>query len=222
MNGHPRNDDLQELLSGSLPEEHALRIRRHLERCSACREEAEALGALVASLGKLPREVRPGRDLRADMWRRIDEEEHGLQATPDSARNPARRSAAPFRFSLAAAALVLVAVTAAIAIAISGMSEGEEQSIDAAVPALRVAEQRYEAASSELEALLDEQRDLLAPATREVLERSLAAIDAAVAEARAALSVDPGNAMLAHMLMVVYDKKLDILRAATQAPMGIL
>jgi hypothetical protein len=217
MNGHPRNDELHDLVSGTLPEERALSVRRHVDSCEACREDVAAVTALVASLQALPHEIRPERDLRAGIWRRIDAADDGLQATPRSTGMPALGRIFPARWSLAAAALVLVAVTAAASIAI-GTLRGTAEPVDPAVPALRVAEARYDAASSELQALLDEQRDLLAPATREVLERSLAAIDAAVDEARAALSDDPGNTMLAYMLMTAYDRKLDILRAASQAP----
>jgi hypothetical protein len=41
---------------------------------------------------------------------------------------------------------------------------------------------------------------------------------AVVRSNRAALPDDPGNTMLAYMLMTAYDRKLDILRAASQAP----
>jgi hypothetical protein len=218
MNEHPRNDELHDLVSGTLPEERAMPVRRHVDSCEACREEVEAASALVASLRSLPLEIRPERDLRAGIWRRIDEADDGLQATSRATEMPARSGISPARWSLAAAALVLVAVTAAASIAIGTLRGTADQPVDPAVPALRVAEARYDAASSELQALLDEQRALLAPATREVLERSLAAIDAAVDETRAALSDDPGNAMLARMLMTSYDRKLDILRAASQAP----
>jgi hypothetical protein len=83
------------------------------------------------------------------------------------------------------------------------------------------AEARVVSATRELEALLAEQTGMLAPATREVIDNSLRAIDAAVAEARTALDGDPGNPMLSHMLMAAWEKKLGVLRAASQVPIGI-
>ncbi|HUF67960.1 MAG TPA: zf-HC2 domain-containing protein [Longimicrobiales bacterium] len=237
MNEHPRDDVLQDLVSGSLDSGATSRIERHLEACPDCRAEVNALRSLVASLGDLPAAVLPGTDLRAGIWQRID----GEAATRPSAASPEDGSVASAalstpprlrfatgasRWPLATAALVLIAVTATVSIAIDRGISGRGEPADGAGgeragATMRAAEARVESAARELEALLAEQTGMLAPATREVINNSLSAIDAAVAEARTALDGDPGNPMLSHMLMAAWEKKLGVLRAASQVPIGI-
>lgn len=60
------------------------------------------------------------------------------------------------------------------------------------------------------------QRATLAPSTVAVVERSLATIDAAIAEARAALVADPANQSLAELLSTTYQHKVELLRRATE------
>jgi anti-sigma factor RsiW len=237
MNEHPRDDVLQDLVSGSLDSGATSHVERHLEACPDCRAEVNALRSLVASLGDLPDAILPGTDLRPGIWRRID----GEAATRPSAASPEDGSVAwaplstPLRLRFATgasrrplvmAALVLIAVTAIVSIAIDrGMSgRGAQADVaggERAGATMLAAEARVESATRELEALLAEQTGMLAPATREVIDNSLRAIDAAVAEARTALDGDPGNPMLSHMLMAAWEKKLGVLRAASQVPIGI-
>lgn len=73
-------------------------------------------------------------------------------------------------------------------------------------------ERTYLASVAEVQALLDAQRDVLAPATLETVDRALATIDAAIAEARAALLSDPANSELVALLETSYRQKLDLLR----------
>lgn len=237
MNEHPRDGVLQDLVSGSLESGATSRVERHLEACPACRAEVDALRSLVASLGDLPAAILPVTDLRPGIWQRID----GEAATRLSAASPEDGSAARAALStpprlrfeigasrrpLAMAALVLIAVTATVSIAIDRGFSGRGEPVDVAGgegagATMRAAEARVESAARELEALLAEQTGMLAPATREVINNSLSAIDAAVAEARTALDGDPGNPMLSHMLMAAWEQKLGVLRAASQVPIGI-
>lgn len=73
-------------------------------------------------------------------------------------------------------------------------------------------ERTYLASVAEVQSLLDAQRDVLAPATIETVDRALATIDAAIAEARAALLHDPANRAIAELLETNYRQKLDLLR----------
>ncbi len=73
-------------------------------------------------------------------------------------------------------------------------------------------ERTYLASVAEVQSLLDAQRGVLAPATIETVDRALATIDAAIAEARAALLADPANGALAELLETNYRQKLDLLR----------
>jgi hypothetical protein len=73
-----------------------------------------------------------------------------------------------------------------------------------------------------LRAALLRDQAVLEPETVRVLEQSLARIDAALADARAALAADPANAVLAEMLQANYEKKLDLLRRANLHARGRL
>jgi len=75
----------------------------------------------------------------------------------------------------------------------------------------------FVAASAELEAVLREGADRLQPDTREVLENSLATIDAAIAEAREALANDPGSPLVERRLVQALQFKLGVLRQGVSA-----
>ena len=81
---------------------------------------------------------------------------------------------------------------------------------------LAVAERGYERSIEALWRTLDERRDSLAPSTVATVERSLGIADSAIAEARAALEHDPSNRVLAELLVSNYERKLDLLRRATE------
>jgi molecular chaperone DnaK (HSP70) len=68
----------------------------------------------------------------------------------------------------------------------------------------------------ELERTLRQNSAQLDPATVEVLERSIAAIDAAIEESRAALAADPANETLHRQLENAMQKKIDLLRRANR------
>ena len=74
----------------------------------------------------------------------------------------------------------------------------------------------YVTAVSELETAFEEQRELLDPETIRVVERNLAIIDAAIAEARAALEEDPASGFLNTHLANAMRRKVDLLRQATR------
>jgi hypothetical protein len=74
----------------------------------------------------------------------------------------------------------------------------------------------YDRDVAELERALEENRGSLDPATVEVIERSIEAIDAAILDARDALASDPGNPHLHRQLDSTMRKKLDVLRRATR------
>jgi hypothetical protein len=77
------------------------------------------------------------------------------------------------------------------------------------------ADAQYNAAVSDLERILREERDRLDPRTVLIIERNLKAIDAAINEARMALNDDPANPYLNSHLADARRRKLDLLRHAT-------
>ena len=81
---------------------------------------------------------------------------------------------------------------------------------------LAVAERGYERSVDALWRTLDERRDSLAPSTVATVERSLRIADSAIAEARSALEQDPSNRVLAELFVSNYERKIDLLRRATE------
>lgn len=77
------------------------------------------------------------------------------------------------------------------------------------------ADAQFNAAVTDLEQILHEERDRLDPRTVLVIERNLKTIDAAIQEARLALDNDPANPYLNSHLADARRRKLDLLRHAT-------
>ena len=97
------------------------------------------------------------------------------------------------------------------------LAQGE--SVDAAdgqVLNANFADAQFNAAVSDLERILREERERLDPRTVLVIERNLKAIDAAINEARMALNNDPANPYLNSHLADARRRKLDLLRRATE------
>ena len=75
-------------------------------------------------------------------------------------------------------------------------------------------ERRYDRAVADLTKLLDAQRSRLDPKTAEVIQRNLATIDRALAEAMAALAKDPSDPFLSEHVADQRRLKLSLLRQA--------
>jgi anti-sigma-K factor RskA len=208
---------LNEYVDGTLPLEERAGLERHLEGCASCRETLEGLRALLGEAAGLPRELAPPRDL----WPEIRE---------SLAAEPAARSAPPERLgavgawgrraALAAAALLLVVASVSMTLLLTRGPE-ERAAVEPPVeemvlPGLRVVELEYARATEELLALMEQNRDRLAPETMQVVERNLRIIDRAIQETRAALDQDPGNPHLGHFLTAMYQQKVEVLRRAAR------
>jgi hypothetical protein len=135
------------------------------------------------------------------------------------------------RARLAAAAVVLIAVSSGItAIVLQSRFEKQVAQMrrDTTAPNFRVptsvmlpasfrhAEGEYNRAIDELAEAVDAQRGRLNPETIQTVDRSLAVIDSAIAEARAALVADPSNTTLVDLLSASYQRKLDLLRRTSE------
>ena len=73
---------------------------------------------------------------------------------------------------------------------------------------------QYDAASADLERVLEEGRGKLRPETVRAIEQSVASIDRAIEQARQALAKDPANEYLSRHLAENMKRKLDLLRQA--------
>lgn len=225
---------LDEFVGGDLPPREERDVRRHLMQCESCRAEEQALRALLDEAAALPDEIVPERDLWTDIAPRL-QSRGSLADEPADALTEVRvigpRPARPLPWWMSAAAAVALVVTTSFAtLQLSGRGAETVPAIESqqaqgpqgaaprnattALAAFKPAEQEYEKAISDLEIVLQTQRDRMAPQTAATLEANLKIIDKAIAESRAALAADPNSAELTHMLSDAYDTKLDVLRQA--------
>jgi hypothetical protein len=182
---------------------------------------------LAQAIGQWRDEL-PQRDLWTGVQARLD------QAGRESSSTLPAGAARTFTFTmsqLAVAASFLIAVVAGVTwlatnrTAVTGGGPAE-QVIQAyrepagtpsgqIVPA-NFADAQFNAAVSDLERILRDERDRLDPRTVLILERNLKAIDSAINEARMALESDPANPFLNSHLADARRRKLDLLRHATE------
>ena len=213
-------DRLSEYLDGDLAAKERRELEAHLTECGECRTTLGELRLVVQRAhGMVDRPV------SADLWPGIAAR-IGASGAPvvDLAAVRARRRVSLSIPQFAAAAVLLLAAgagAAAIAsrptattpaVAIDGAA-GSPLIVQAGLPG--PAEQSYDAAVRDLESALDAGRSQLSPKTIIVLERNLARIDQAIAEARTALEADPANAYLSAHLATTMQQKLALLRQAT-------
>ena len=200
---------LDRYLEGTLEGSRRAEFEAHLACCDSCRTLTLQMRGVLASAAALPRSIRPPRDLWPDIADRL-----ASRTTRPPFRSIPWRSWAP----LAAAAVLLIAVTAIVTVLLSRpeapvavTAPPDQQHIEGFA-----ADREYVLAAEDLERVLEEGRDRLAPATVAVLERNLARIDAASLEARAALEAAPANADLRALLWGAHRQKLDLLDRATR------
>jgi len=176
----------------------------------------EKLDALTAAL---PREIAPPPEL----WGAIRAEL--AERSSDARRwDRWRLAAAALLIAASSSLLTIVALhgrdrarTVATAAPAAPASSSVATTGEGELPARLVsAEQSYLRSTESLRRKLDERRDSLAPSTVETVERSLRIADSAIAEARAALERDPSNAVLAALFTSNYERKIDVLRRATE------
>jgi len=223
-------DRLSDYIDGELGAAEVAAIEAHVATCDECRNTLDELKQVVAAATALPDRA-PATDLFPGILERIREGEAATVVPMRPART-ARRFTFTFP-QLAAAAVAVMTLSGGAAwlatqsgrppaeIAATGSTAVVPTTIpDAAgeIAASFVADTRvsYDNTIDRLESLLDEQRDQLDPETIAVLERSLAIIDEAIAEATQALENDPSNPYLYRHLDNTLNKKVDLLRRATR------
>ncbi|MDB4886594.1 MAG: hypothetical protein JWN79_2032, partial [Gemmatimonadetes bacterium] len=85
-------------------------------------------------------------------------------------------------------------------------------------PLLHEVEPVYDREIAKLRGIVRERRAQLDPRTIAVLEQSVAVIDSAIAQSRAALARDPASGFLATQLNHSLEKKVELLRTAALLP----
>ena len=192
-------------------------------------EDLQPDDILAQAIGQW-REELPSRDL----WPGVAERIVATPVSPKLRRSGGGRATFTFTLSqLAIAASLLIAVASGLTYlatnraVLTGGGQGQQviqaYSDPAGTPEqpgqimpANFADAQFNAAVSDLERILREERGRLDPRTVLILERNLKAIDAAINEARMALDQDPSNQFLNSHLADARRRKLDLLRHATE------
>ncbi len=212
-------DRLSEYLDGELGVAERAALEAHLDGCPACRATLAELRRVVARAQALE-DAPPERDLWPVIARQLGSRQ------PDVVELARRRTGRRISFTvpqLMAAGIALMLVSAGAvwtALASRGVTTAPPAA-PALVAAPGVVEAgsrgvaRYDVAIADLERVLAQHRTELDSATVRVLEKNLAIIDRAIADARAALAADPSSAYLNNHLARTMRRKLDLLRQAS-------
>lgn len=214
------DDMLAEYLEGDLDESRRHGVEAHVRSCVRCTALLRDLEALRADAAALP-ELSPSRDLWAGIAARIETPVVPLVATPRARR-------AWWRTGLAAAGLVVVTAGVTYSVvrerqgaAAPSLAAGSAPPSGAVLASNRPrvpAEVTYDREIAQLREVLELRRNDLDPATVAIVEHSLAVIDKAIADARAALAADSANLFLGEQLNRALDKKLGLLRTVALLP----
>jgi hypothetical protein len=217
----PWTDRLSEYVDGDLPAGERELLESHLQDCGECT-------AALADLRRIAVRARAltDRDPEADLWPGIAAR---IGATTPSSGVPAiligRRSGRRWSFSLpelAAAGIALMVLSggavwlarptgAPVAVGPGLVPPSAVVSVPASS---RSRTGGYDGAVADLEQVLNQGRGHLDTATVRVIERNLAAIDSAIAQAQRAVAADSANIYLNSHLAATKRRKLELLRQA--------
>ena len=208
-------EKLSEYLDETLPAGEREALEAHLTTCAECRETLDELRRVVDRARGLD-DRQPSKDLWSGIATRIGSK---AVVSIDRARVPAR---APRRLSFsvpqALAAGIALMIVSSGAVWLSLRSHGSIQlpadttrSID--MPAAwHQVDSSVDPVVANLRTTLQQNRAQLSDSTVRILEKNLAIIDSAIAEARRALDADPNNNYLNHHLADVVRRRADLLR----------
>jgi hypothetical protein len=203
-------DRLSEYIDDELAGDERRALEQHLETCPECQTTLRELRNVVASAAALPARVP-----QADLWPGV---EHRIRQV-----RPARRVISLSLPQIAAAAVVLMALSGGLVWMLRPPTPPPTQQAGVAPirpgdrapgTALPVsfADETYDRAVSDLQRALEEGRGRLDPGTVQIIEKNLAAIDAAIVQAQRALESDPSNTYLNTHLVEARRRKLALLR----------
>jgi anti-sigma factor RsiW len=221
-------DLLDDYVGGELPPREERDVRRHLMQCDECRAEELALRMLLDEAAALPELLDPPSDLWQGIAPRLESRAPAPAERLDEVRVIGPRPVRPLPWWMLAAASVALVVTTSFATlrfsdngdtdtvlpAQQAQAPARTAGTPTALASFAPAEQEYEKAIGDLQTVLQQHRDQLAPETVAALEANLRIIDKAIQESRAALAKDPYSPELAQMLTDAYGAKLNVLRRA--------
>lgn len=217
---HVEFETLNDYVDGRLDSWTIAFVDKHLAACRDCASELASLQDLVASTATLSRSVLPDDDLWNDLKAAIEDRKESV--LPVSGRSTV--VSGPWYHQpkwLTAAAIVLVGFTSMVTTVMvrepdRNVAASRTTPVSVLPASFTVAEGQYMSAIDELRIAVDAQRAQLSPETVRTVDHSLAVVDSAIAEAKAALLADPNNRTLVDLLSTTYQRKLDLLRRTSE------
>jgi anti-sigma factor ChrR (cupin superfamily) len=215
---HLDAETLSAYSDGELNAVAAARVERHLADCAVCTDTLRRVREVVTAARALPRDIAPPPEGWTALRDRVAREPAGRYIRARWWHNG---------WLAAAAAIVLVLGTALLTSNTAGKAKAAKlrptpvatghAPASGHPPVILVnVDNSYAATLAELRETLDSQRATLSPSTVRTVERSLAIIDTAIAEARDALASDPANQSLVDILSAHYERKVELLQRATE------
>ena len=207
---HPPFEQLSDFVDGRLTAASRREVETHLGLCTRCARDRDRLEALLVRSRTLPAEIAPP----PEIWSAVQQQV--VRAPSLGTRRV---------WLLAAAALLLIAVSSAVTALLvrrpPAVAVRREEPVAplAAVRlpvAARAVDADYQAVIRELDESLAQRRGQLSPETIAKVEASLRVVDEAIGEARRALAADPANRDLVDLLAASYERKLELLRRASE------
>jgi anti-sigma factor RsiW len=204
---------LSELIDDELPPADRAELEAHLASCGGCRTLLDELRAVRRRAAALP-DSPPA----ADLWPGVAARIAGGRAAALPYRP--RRTFSFTLPQLVAAGLALMILSGSMVwLARLGGDRTDFPAVDATsqapgVAPVNFANEQYDRAVADLQAILEAGRANLDPQTVQVLESNLDAIDRAIDQCRRALADDPGNQYLNVHLADARKRKLALLREA--------
>lgn len=200
-------------------------LAQHLDRCRDCRSELEALQSLRTAARELPHEIEPG----SDLWSAIESRLASARSVRPETSRLVTRDRYPW-LRLAAAVLTLLVLAVPVSVWWTGRADEPAVSRSVSPPATdpsdadlfaaRAAMARSEdgvlLARTDLLAVIERQRDVLADDTLHVLEENMYLLDRAIGEIRQALEMDPQNRRLRLLLAARYQQERRLLLKASR------
>lgn len=233
---HVAFETLNDLVDGKLDDRHAAIVREHIAVCRSCATEHRRLVEVLDAARAAPDSMTPPDDLWPELRARLESRKTIVLPSgrtgglPNSAAHPTPTRRPP-AWLLGVAAILLVILSSGITAlvlragsqpdgrlaAVPPERSGVSPSAPLVLPAgFRQTEIEYNRTIQDLLLAVNAQRERLSPETVRTVEHSLAVVDSAIAEARGALLADPNNRVLVDLLSANYQRKLDLLRRASE------
>ena len=214
-------DRLSEYLDDSLTQAEREALDAHLATCVECRSVIDELRRVVDRARGLD-DRPPTKDLWSGIATRIGSSGGTAVVSIHSARTPARagrRLSFSWPQAIAAGIALVMVSSGAVWLALRAPNRSvvgqDPQSMEHLAKWQGGVDSTINGVVENLRGTLDSNRNQHDSSTVRVLEKNLAIIDSAIAEARRALEQDPNNNYLNHHLADTMRRKADLLRRAS-------